>query len=114
MVFQNERITTVLENNDLQIAVVQIASRLVRQIVSFVAENQEVRLGQRIGVIRLGSQVDLVLPAREDLRVLVKPGQRVRAGESVVAEFKPALQNAKVSRTVREELKIPGENAAIA
>lgn len=86
-IFENERATTVIERAGLQVAVVQIASRLVRQIAVFVREGQDVTLGQRIGVIRLGSQVDLVLPAREDLKVLVKPGERVRAGESIVAVF---------------------------
>ncbi len=72
MVFENERATTVIERDELQVAVVQIASRLVRQIVAFVREGQEVTLGQRIGVIRFGSQVDLVLPARQDLKLAVR------------------------------------------
>jgi phosphatidylserine decarboxylase len=85
MVFQNERMTTVIERDGLQLAVVQIASRLVRQIVSLVKEGQDVVLGERIGVIRFGSQVDLVLPARPELRVVVHPGMHLRAGESLVA-----------------------------
>jgi len=85
MVFQNERTTTIIERGDLQVAVVQIASRLVRQIVSFVSEGQAVALGQRIGMIRLGSQVDIVLPARPDICVTVQPGERVRAGQSILA-----------------------------
>jgi phosphatidylserine decarboxylase len=87
MVFENERATTVIERKELQVAVVQIASRLVRQIVTFVREGQEVAPGQRIGAIRLGSQVDLVLPAREDLKVTVRPGEQVSAGESTIAVF---------------------------
>src|SRR5262249_61926642 len=55
MVFENERATTVIEWDGLQVAVVQIASRLVRQIVAFVREGQDVTLGQRIGGVRLGS-----------------------------------------------------------
>jgi phosphatidylserine decarboxylase len=85
MIFYNERMTTVLECDGLQLAVVQIASRLVRQIVSFVGEGQDVARGERIGVIRFGSQVDLVLPAGPGLRLLVRPGMRLHAGESVVA-----------------------------
>jgi phosphatidylserine decarboxylase len=46
MVFANERMTTVIERDELQVAVVQIASRLVRQIVSFVHEGEAVVLGQ--------------------------------------------------------------------
>jgi phosphatidylserine decarboxylase len=85
-VFENERVTTLIGGaGGLEVAVVQIASRLVRQIASFVGEGDKVALGQRIGVIRLGSQVDLVLPARRDLSVMVGKGDRVSAGTSVIA-----------------------------
>jgi len=67
------------------VGIVLIASRLVRRILSYVQEGEQVALGQRIGVIRFGSQVDLVMPLRPDLRLLVAPGDRVRAGDSVVA-----------------------------
>jgi phosphatidylserine decarboxylase len=85
MVFQNERTTTLILGSRLEVAVVQIASRLVRQIASYVGEGEEVMVGQRIGVIRLGSQVDVVLPTRRDLCVLVSEGDRVIAGTSVIA-----------------------------
>jgi phosphatidylserine decarboxylase len=87
MVFENERATTVIEGLGLEVAVVQIASRLVRQIASFVRVDEKVELGQRIGVIRLGSQVDVVLPQRAGVEVTVRPGDRIRAGESVLAEL---------------------------
>jgi phosphatidylserine decarboxylase len=85
MVFQNERSTTVIERPGLQVAVVLIASRLVRRIVSYVSPGDDLELAQRIGVIRFGSQVDVVLPAADGLHVNVEPGQRVTAGESVIA-----------------------------
>lgn len=85
MVYENERATTVIERDDLEIAMVQIASRLVRQIASYVKVGEDVALGQRVGVIRLGSQVDVVVPARDDVVIQVRAGQRVRAGESVLA-----------------------------
>jgi phosphatidylserine decarboxylase len=85
MVFQNERATTVIESRGLEIAVVQIASRLVRRIVGFVREGDSIALGQRIGAIRFGSQVDVVLAVPEHFEVTVAPGDRVRAGESVLA-----------------------------
>jgi len=87
MVFENERATLVLERDDLQIAVVMIASRLVRRIVTFVREGEDVLAGQRIGVIRFGSQVDVVLPLRDGLAVLVEPGDRVVAGETAIASL---------------------------
>jgi phosphatidylserine decarboxylase len=85
MVYENERATTVIERGDIEVAMVQIASRLVRQIASYVKVGDDVALGQRVGVIRLGSQVDVVVPARPDVVVKVREGQRVRAGESVLA-----------------------------
>lgn len=85
MVFENERATIVIEHEGFEAAVVLIASRLVRRIITYGRENQQVALGQRIGAIKFGSQVDLVLPAREDLEVTVRPGDRVTAAESVVA-----------------------------
>jgi phosphatidylserine decarboxylase len=87
MVFENERATTLIAGRDIDVAVVQIASRLVRQIAGYVGEGQDVKLGDRIGVIRLGSQVDVVLPQRADLRLLVREGDHVQAGTSVIATF---------------------------
>jgi len=85
MVLTNERVTTVIEDGDLQIAIVQIASRLVRRIVTFVSEGDVLHLGQRIGVIRFGSQVDLVIPARPQIRLTVQAGDRVVAGQTIMA-----------------------------
>jgi phosphatidylserine decarboxylase len=87
MLFENERATTILQGNSLQVAVVQIASRLVRRITSFVEEGQEVKLGERIGAIQFGSQVDLVLPSRNEVRIIVRRGDRLKAGESVIAHL---------------------------
>jgi phosphatidylserine decarboxylase len=98
MVFENERVTTVIDGKDLQIAVVQIASRIVRQIVSFVRVGENVDVGQRIGAIRFGSQVDVVLPRREGIRVVIAPGSRVRAGESVIAVFESSFESANLAR----------------
>lgn len=87
MVYENERATTIIERDDIEVAVVQIASRLVRQIAAYVKVGERVALGQRIGVIRLGSQVDVVLPVRPDVRVEVRAGDRVLAGRSVLARI---------------------------
>jgi phosphatidylserine decarboxylase len=72
-----------------QVAMVQIASRLVRRIASFAREGQDVVLGRRIGVIRLESQVDFVVPVRDHLQVTVQPGERVTAGESIPVVLGP-------------------------
>lgn len=87
MVYENERATTIIEREDIEIAVVQIASRLVRQIAAYVDVGESVTLGQRIGVIRLGSQVDVVLPVRPGVQIDVRAGDRVWAGRSVLAQL---------------------------
>jgi phosphatidylserine decarboxylase len=84
MAASNERVTTVIGTEDLQIAMVQIASRLVRRIVVFVSEGEELRLGQRVGAIRFGSQVDLLLPLGKDIRLAVEVGDRVVAGRTIL------------------------------
>ena len=87
MVFENERATLVLRNRELEIAVVMIASRLVRRIVTWISGGERVAIGQRMGCIRFGSQVDLVLPAREDLQVMAQVGDQLRGGETMIARL---------------------------
>jgi len=64
---------------------VQIAGMVARRIVCDLKEGDAVRQGQRVGMIRFGSRVDLYLPA--EARLSVAPGDRVRAGESVIGVF---------------------------
>ncbi len=64
---------------------VQIAGLVARRIVCDVKEGDAVQQGQRVGMIRFGSRVDVYLPADAQLRVSV--GDRVRAGETVVGAF---------------------------
>lgn len=80
----NERQTMVIANGEFQIGLVQIASRLVRRIVAYVSADQQVQLGQRIGMIKFGSQVDLFVPVRVAPRLGVSEGQRLTAGETII------------------------------
>jgi phosphatidylserine decarboxylase len=68
-----------------RVAVVQIAGLIARRIVRFVQEGQSVAAGQRIGMIRFGSRVDVYLP--EGVRPLVGEGQTAIAGETVIADM---------------------------
>jgi phosphatidylserine decarboxylase len=61
----------------------QIAGLLARRIVCHCAEGQIVERGQRVGLIKFGSRVDVLLPANAELRV--KVGERVKGGSSVLA-----------------------------
>ncbi len=84
-VLQNERVLTVLENENIKIGIIQIASRLVRKIVLFIVEGQNIRAGERIGCIRFGSQVDMLVPKMSNLTISVTIGQCVKAGETIIA-----------------------------
>ena len=70
------------KNSGDEIVVVQIAGLIARRIVSQTEKNQEIKQGQRIGMIRFGSRVDLYFNNR---KIMVKVGQDVTAGESLIA-----------------------------
>ena len=95
---ENERTLMVFENDNLKVGIVQIASRLVRRIVPYVKEGQTLEQGDRVGMIKFGSQVDLLIPYREDLKVRVKVGDELTAGESVVLTCNATPPIAEVER----------------
>jgi phosphatidylserine decarboxylase len=83
----NERQAFTIEmNGEQRIGIVQIAGLLARRIVRFVNEGDEVQAGQRIGLIRFGSRVDIYLP--EGQMPFVAVGQRSLAGETVLADLR--------------------------
>lgn len=84
---ENERQGILIESADgTTIAMVQIAGLIARRIVRFVKEGDVVGVGERIGLIRFGSRVDVYLPAGQ--AALVAMGQRAYAGETVLADLK--------------------------
>lgn len=80
----NERSSLLLDTVNGRIGVVQIAGLVARRIVSFVSEGQILGAGDRFGLIRFGSRVDVYLP--DGVRVLVGHGSRAIAGETVLAD----------------------------
>ncbi len=82
----NERQYIVVDGaNGARIGFTQIAGLVARRILTFVREGDEVAAGERVGLIRFGSRVDVYLPAGTGPRVLL--GQRAIAGETVLAEI---------------------------
>tara|TARA_B100000963_G_scaffold311653_1_gene288683 strand:+ start:799 stop:1449 length:651 start_codon:yes stop_codon:yes gene_type:complete len=69
-------------NNNEEIIIVQIAGLIARRIVCEVEQGQELKQGERIGMIRFGSRVDIYF---KNKKVLAKLGQNVTAGESLIA-----------------------------
>jgi phosphatidylserine decarboxylase len=66
---------------------VQIADRYVHQVDCYVSSGNAVACGQRVGMIRMGSQCDVFLRKVPGLQVLCRPGDRTRAGETVLARY---------------------------
>ena len=83
----NERRALVLETpQGVEVGVVQIAGLIARRIVTFSGEGETLGVGQRFGLIRFGSRVDVYLPAGRN--ALVAVGQRAVGGETVFADLK--------------------------
>ncbi len=81
---ENERQHILIARTDgLQIGFTQIAGLVARRIVPFVKPGDMIAAGQRVGLIRFGSRVDVYLPAGTEPRVLM--GQKIVAGETVLA-----------------------------
>ena len=83
---KNERSSLVLNTqNGTKIIVVQIAGLIARRILSFISPNMPLKQGERFGLIRFGSRVDIYLPL--DAVEKCKVGDKVFAGESTLASF---------------------------
>ncbi|OZA57608.1 MAG: phosphatidylserine decarboxylase, partial [Sphingomonadales bacterium 39-62-4] len=83
---ENERQHFLVERGDgVQIGFTQIAGLVARRIVPFVKGGDIVAVGQRVGLIRFGSRVDVYLPAGTEPKVLM--GQKTVAGETILAEI---------------------------
>jgi phosphatidylserine decarboxylase len=81
----NERNSLVISTPQGRVGVIQIAGLVARRIVSFVREGQTLNAGERFGLIRFGSRLDVYLP--QGTRPLVCEGQTAIAGETVLADF---------------------------
>ena len=82
---ENERNSLVLETEQGEMAVVQIAGLVARRIVCWAEEGETIACGERFGLIRFGSRLDVYLPPKANANVSV--GQIAIAGETVLANF---------------------------
>jgi phosphatidylserine decarboxylase len=83
---QNEQNSVVFSSPRGKVEVTQIAGLIARRIVCWAKEGQAFEQGQRYGLIRFGSQVDVYVP--DSAEVMVKKGDRVKSGITVVAKWK--------------------------
>ena len=85
-VLNNEQTLVVIDTGSYEVGFKQIAGLLARRIVCKVKEGDRVTRGQRVGLIKFGSRVDVLLPAESELRV--QTGMRVRGGSTVLASVR--------------------------
>jgi phosphatidylserine decarboxylase len=81
----NERNTLAIERDGVKIVVRQIAGLVARRIVCWAQPEQTVTRGERFGLIKFGSRVDVFMPS--DVKILVRLGEHVKGGESAIAQL---------------------------
>lgn len=84
---RNERQHIFMDTEHGQVEVVQIAGTITRRIVPYVKEGDVMEKGQRIGMIRFGSRVDVTVP--DNFQIECKKGDKVYAGRTAIARLKP-------------------------
>jgi phosphatidylserine decarboxylase len=85
---ENEQNIVTVRGEGCEVVFKQIAGLLARRIVFVPAQGSAIGRGERVGLIKFGSRVDVILPAEAELRV--KPGMRVKGGASVLAAMPSA------------------------
>ena len=84
----NERVVVTIETAIGQVTVLQIAGLIARRVYPYIKEGDVLKKGDRIGIIRLGSRVDVILPAAAVKSISVKIGDPVKAGQDTIALLK--------------------------
>lgn len=82
-VIHNEQTLVVIDGGGFEVGFKQIAGLLARRIVCSVKPGDRIERGQRVGLIKFGSRVDVLMPAEADLKV--KMGSRVKGGSTILA-----------------------------
>ncbi len=95
---ENERLKLTIKNGNNLIYVTQIAGLIARRIVNYVKPNENINQGERYGIIKFGSRVDIEFP--NNFKLLVNEGQQCIGGETIIA------QDIKSKFTQREFKKI--------
>jgi len=81
----NERMEIGIDNGEIEVLFSQVSGFLARRIVCTLKSGEMVKIGKRFGMIKFGSRVDLILPP--SAKVAVQPGQKTRAGETIIARY---------------------------
>lgn len=85
-IYENERNVIRIEGDEMSALVVQIADQQVNRIDCYISEGDRVEIGQKIGMIRWGSQVDVFVPGLDPTDFSVAVGDKLKAGETALVE----------------------------
>jgi phosphatidylserine decarboxylase len=86
MLTANEKNLIVIATPYGKVGVIQIAGFIARRIVQYVQVGDELEIGSRLGMIKFGSRVDIIIP-QKNFEVMVEVGGRPKAGETIMAKF---------------------------
>lgn len=83
---EKEKNLIVIESEYGKIGVIQIAGFVARRIVQYVNVGDKIEIGERLGMIKFGSRVDLILPY-ENCKLMVSEGEKPKAAETIIAKM---------------------------
>ena len=84
---KNERVKIIVYTKIGIIKIIQIAGTLARRIIPYIQKGDKLKKGEKIGIIKFGSRVDVYLPIKNIKIIKVKKGEMVKAGEYTIAEI---------------------------
>ncbi|KYK30202.1 hypothetical protein AYK20_04440 [Thermoplasmatales archaeon SG8-52-1] len=84
---KNERVITIIDTKIGTLKVIQIAGTIARRIFPYIKIGDKMKKGERIGIIKFGSRVDVYLPTKKLSKICVRVGDIVKAGETTIAEI---------------------------
>ncbi len=96
----NQHSVILIEGAEITCLVKQITGPVARRVVYWLKLDQEIAAGDKIGMMKFGSRLDMYLPVR-DVEVLVKEGDRVTAGETIVARL--------AERAIEDEMDVASD-----
>jgi len=84
---RNERVEILVKTDIGIIKIIQIAGTIARRIVPYIKIGDTVKKGEKIGIIRLGSRVDIYLPKKKIKKLTIKLKDKIKAGEDTIAKI---------------------------